>query len=477
MIVTAAGAAVGIFLLLDRSVRSHDEAHCQTERAYFLRRVGRGGADWHAVPSGIARGRALIPGTVALTPAGLVWDGLWGRSGSYSFEEIQRLETDERTQAQRGFFRSKVLRVTATSGEVVEFVRLPRPRVGVAAGARGVGGEPRRGSRAPPRAESLRSVLLRQERHRPRREAGGRRRAIALRMSSGGRPERQVREDDDLVLEEVRPLGDLVEVEVLPLLRALVVALLDERALEEQDLRREERARRAREDPVARVARVGDERESRPSPRRPRPAPRRLGSLPRGAPASSARRRLRISDATKRERRDAVVGLESLDLEIAPEARRACRAPSPRRARRTARPRGPAWSARIFVHAGTPAGCVRTAPPGSRRSRRCEHQYARPAPWSRCGVREEDVRHRDELRGRAPEVEREMQRREVEPRLASRHRDAPDGQARPRGLDPPLPSLGTHGRRIRRASYNSDRVPGKARRRTRWPCSTMPRRS
>jgi hypothetical protein len=79
-------------------------------------------------PSGAppaARGRALVPGTVALTPAGLVWDGLWGRSGSYSFEEIQRLETDERTQAQRGFFRSKVLRVTATSGEVVEFVLSP----------------------------------------------------------------------------------------------------------------------------------------------------------------------------------------------------------------------------------------------------------------------------------------------------------------------------------------------------------------
>jgi hypothetical protein len=72
-----------------------------------------------------ARGRALIPGTVALTPAGLVWEGLWGRSGSYSFEEIQRLETDEKTQAQRGFLRSKVLRVTATSGEVVEFVVSP----------------------------------------------------------------------------------------------------------------------------------------------------------------------------------------------------------------------------------------------------------------------------------------------------------------------------------------------------------------
>ena len=65
---------------------------------------------------------SLIPGTVALTPAGLVWDGLWGRSGSYSFEEIQRLETDDRTLAQRGFFRSKVVRVTATSGDVVEFV-------------------------------------------------------------------------------------------------------------------------------------------------------------------------------------------------------------------------------------------------------------------------------------------------------------------------------------------------------------------
>jgi hypothetical protein len=59
---------------------------------------------------------------VALTPAGLVWEGLWGASGSYSFEEIQRLETDDRTRAQRGFLRSKVLRVTSTSGDVVEFV-------------------------------------------------------------------------------------------------------------------------------------------------------------------------------------------------------------------------------------------------------------------------------------------------------------------------------------------------------------------
>jgi hypothetical protein len=72
-----------------------------------------------------ARGRALIPGTVALTPAGLAWDGLWGRSGSYSFEEIQRLETDDRLSSGRGFLRSKVLRVTSTSGDVVEFVVSP----------------------------------------------------------------------------------------------------------------------------------------------------------------------------------------------------------------------------------------------------------------------------------------------------------------------------------------------------------------
>ena len=70
-------------------------------------------------------GRALIPGTVALTPAGLVWEGLWTRSGSYSFEEIQRLETDERLSSGRGFLRSKVLRVNPVRGEAIEFVVSP----------------------------------------------------------------------------------------------------------------------------------------------------------------------------------------------------------------------------------------------------------------------------------------------------------------------------------------------------------------
>ena len=86
---------------------------------------GLGGVVRIGTPCLMASARALIPGTVALTPAGLAWDGLWGHSGSYSFEEIQRIETDEKTRAQRGFLRSKVLRVTATSGEVVEFVVSP----------------------------------------------------------------------------------------------------------------------------------------------------------------------------------------------------------------------------------------------------------------------------------------------------------------------------------------------------------------
>jgi hypothetical protein len=54
-----------------------------------------------------------------------VWEGLWNRSGSYSFEEIQRLETDDRLSSGRGFLRSKILRVTPVRGMAVEFVLSP----------------------------------------------------------------------------------------------------------------------------------------------------------------------------------------------------------------------------------------------------------------------------------------------------------------------------------------------------------------
>jgi hypothetical protein len=76
-------------------------------------------------PCHVVSGRALVPGTVALAPSRLCWDAPFGLAGQFTFEEIQRLETDERTQARRGFLRSKVLRVTPVRGEVLEFVLSP----------------------------------------------------------------------------------------------------------------------------------------------------------------------------------------------------------------------------------------------------------------------------------------------------------------------------------------------------------------
>ena len=108
--------ATGGFVLATRLIARH-------RRKIFLE--GLGGVVRIGTPCRVVSGRALLPGTVALTPAGLVWDVVLGGSGSYTFEEIQRLETDEKLASQRGFLRSKVLRVTATSGEVKEFVLCP----------------------------------------------------------------------------------------------------------------------------------------------------------------------------------------------------------------------------------------------------------------------------------------------------------------------------------------------------------------
>jgi hypothetical protein len=119
--------AAGIFLLLTGAFVLATRLIARRRRRIFLE--GLGGVVRIGTPCLLASGPltflrnpALLPGTVALTPAGLAWEAVFGGTGSYSFEEIQRLETDERTQAQRRFFRSKVLRVTATSGEVREFV-------------------------------------------------------------------------------------------------------------------------------------------------------------------------------------------------------------------------------------------------------------------------------------------------------------------------------------------------------------------
>ena len=122
-IVERAGIAAGILLLLTWGFVLASQLIARHRRKIFLE--GLGGGVRIGTSCRVVTGRALLPGTVALTPAGLVWEVVFGRTGSYSFEEIQRLETDEKLASRRGFFQSKVLRVTATSGEVKEFVLSP----------------------------------------------------------------------------------------------------------------------------------------------------------------------------------------------------------------------------------------------------------------------------------------------------------------------------------------------------------------
>ena len=129
MALWVAGAA-GIFLLLTGAFVLTTRLVARHRRKIFLEGLGgvvRIGTPCllASAPLTLLRNPALIPGTVALTPAGFAWEGLWGRTGSYSFEEIQRLETDERLSSGRGFFRSKVLRVTPVRGDAVEFVLSP----------------------------------------------------------------------------------------------------------------------------------------------------------------------------------------------------------------------------------------------------------------------------------------------------------------------------------------------------------------
>jgi hypothetical protein len=122
-IVARAGIAAGIFLLLTGGFVLTSQLIARHRRKIFLE--GLGGVVRIGTPCRVVSGRALVPGTVALVPSRLCWDAPFGLSGQFTFEEIRRLETDEKTQAQRGFFRSKILRVTTTSGEAREFVLSP----------------------------------------------------------------------------------------------------------------------------------------------------------------------------------------------------------------------------------------------------------------------------------------------------------------------------------------------------------------
>jgi hypothetical protein len=119
-----AGVA-GFFLLATGGFVLTTRLIARRRRKIFFERLGgvvRIGTPCRVVDR---RGRALLPGTVALTPAGLAWQAFLSAPGAFTFEEIRRLETDERTHAQRRFLRSKVLRVTPVRGEPVEFVLSP----------------------------------------------------------------------------------------------------------------------------------------------------------------------------------------------------------------------------------------------------------------------------------------------------------------------------------------------------------------
>jgi len=121
-LVQIAAGAILLFLLATAAFVLATRLVARQRRKRFLEGLGsvvRIGTPCRVVDR---RGHALLPGTVALTPAGLAWVALFSAPGTFTFEEIRRIETDDRTQAQRGFLRSKILRVTPVTGIPVEFV-------------------------------------------------------------------------------------------------------------------------------------------------------------------------------------------------------------------------------------------------------------------------------------------------------------------------------------------------------------------
>jgi hypothetical protein len=125
-VLVAAGTAAGILLLATAAFVTTTRLIARRRRRVFLK--GLGAVVRIGTPCRVARGRALLPGTVALTPRGIVWDAtpaVPGSPGSLTFEETRLLESDDALLSGRRFLRSKVVRVTAVSGEVHEFVVSP----------------------------------------------------------------------------------------------------------------------------------------------------------------------------------------------------------------------------------------------------------------------------------------------------------------------------------------------------------------
>ena len=124
-----ASAVVGILLLMAGLLVAGPlamRAVARARRRVFLKRLGT--VVRIGTPCRVVHGRALLPGTVALTPQGIAWDSspaAPGSPGSLTFEETRRLESDDALLSGRRFLLAKVIRATALSGEVREFVVSP----------------------------------------------------------------------------------------------------------------------------------------------------------------------------------------------------------------------------------------------------------------------------------------------------------------------------------------------------------------
>ncbi len=120
-------AGAGFFLLATAVFLGALRLEAARRRAAFVPALGK--TVRIATPCRVVKGRASVPGTLALTPAGLIWDAALDLGGAATFSEIQKIESrrDERSLLGvfGGRFSGEVLRVTRDAGQAHEF-RIPR---------------------------------------------------------------------------------------------------------------------------------------------------------------------------------------------------------------------------------------------------------------------------------------------------------------------------------------------------------------
>jgi len=255
-----------------------------------------------------------------------------------------------------------------------------------------------------------------------------------------------VGQDEDLVLEALRPVGDLCEMEVLPGARTVAVALLDEGAFEKEDFRSEDLRRGEAEEACRRVPRIGDKGDrdlagDRLASRRRRP------NVLRPVPFESGKELPFHLRREEPECRDAVVDREGGHGEIAPDEDRDTRF-HPLDARVVPDPFEPLVEGEDLA---PERDGVRVRPRDASRhplEPPLRAPVGEPRRVVEMGVREEEVRNGHELGRGAPEVKREPERREVKPGLAPGGRDPGDGKTGEDRRARAFPGLPAHPPRV-----------------------------